>query len=71
MNHYSVSIYWKTVQTMLLGAGNKKMDKLYSEGVSSLTGETNVDKHQCDRYGTVSGNKVLQRHNLLLHIKIS
>lgn len=58
---------------MLLGAGNKKMDKPYSEGVSSLTREINVDKHQCDRYGTITVNKVLQepRQSYILHIKIS
>lgn len=38
----------------------KRMDEPYSEGVSSLTGGTDTDKHQCDKYGTVSVNKVLQ-----------
>lgn len=37
----------------------KRMDKPYSEDVSSLTGGIDIDKHQCDKCGTVSVNKIL------------
>lgn len=47
------------MQTTLLGAGNKKMSKPCSEGMSSLTAGTDVDTYQCDKC-TISANKVLQ-----------
>lgn len=38
------------------------MDEPCSEVVSSLTGGAAIDKYQCDKYGPVSVNKVLQGH---------
>lgn len=37
------------------------MGKPYPEGMSSLTGGTDVDKYQCDRCCTLSVSKVLQK----------
>lgn len=44
----------------MVGAGNKKMDKAYLKGVSSLSEEKDIDKYQCGKCCTISVNKVLQ-----------